>query len=343
MNSTHSQVVALTGATGFVGSHLLCQLVSEGFRIKAVYRSEQAKNALQPIFDFYSLNIHEIEQQVTWCQGDISDKIFTDSLVSGADYVCHCAAAVSFDRRDLSRLYQTNVAGTENIVNACLAQQIRKLIHISSIATLGQPEEGCQIDESCHLTTLKNRSVYSTTKYLAEMAVWRGYEEGLPMAIVNPSVILGPGLPQSGTPRLFEMIHKGFPFYIYGTNGFVDVRDVAKAIIWLLYANISGERFVLNADNVTYKRLFTLMAEGFGLRAPRYLLPVWLLRVGVAASMLAGFVSRRSPAVNNGIVEAAKGTYFYSSEKWKRFSGSGFVPLEKTITETCQFLHSFVR
>lgn len=342
MLNNQPQVVAITGATGFLGSHLLCQLVSKGFRVRAAFRAEEAKNAIQPIFDFYSINAGILEQQVAWYKGDIADYTFTEHFVTGVDYVCHCAAAVSFDRRDLSKLYQANVIGTENIVNACLARGVKKIIHISSIATLGLPAEGQEIDESCHLSELRGRSAYSTTKYLAEMAVWRGFEEGLSMAIVNPSVILGPGRPLSGTPRLFEMIRNGLPFYIDGTNGFVDVRDVASAIIWLLHADVSGERFVLNADNVTYKRLFALIAKGFGLPVPRYRLPLWLLRLGVAASTLAGFVTGRPPVVNSGIVEAAKGAYFYSSEKWKRLNGSRFVPLEKTITDTCKFLKGLV-
>lgn len=209
---------------------------------------------------------------------------------------------------------------------------------MSSIATLGQANEHGITDENCHLATLKGRSGYGRTKYLAEMAVWRAAEEGLDMAIVNPSVILGPGHAGMGTMQLFEMAQGGMYWYIDGVNGFVDVRDVAAAIVWLTTAPVKNERFVLNGYTISYRSLFETLSQAFNQPPPRRRVPTGLLKTIAVANQLLSLFTRKSPAINSGVVDAARGTLRYNSDKWLNISKIGFTPIKDTIHTTSRFI-----
>ena len=170
-------MIFVTGASGLVGSHLIQSLLSKGKKVRALYRQAV------PVFAG--------SEQCEWIQGDILDPIGLMDALEGVDYVYHCAAIVSFAPSAAVKMLQSNVEGTANVVNACLEQKIKKLIFVSSVAALGRIRENEAIDESMHWTPATSNSVYGQSKYLAELEVWRAMEEGLPMAIVNPVIILG--------------------------------------------------------------------------------------------------------------------------------------------------------
>ena len=190
-------MVFVTGATGLVGSHLVQALVQQGKPVRALYRS------VIPSFAG--------ADKVQWVQGDILDVITLDEALIGVEQVYHCAAVVSFNPKRAEELYQVNVEGTANVVNASITAGVQKLLFVSSVAALGRMREGSAIDENMQWSPKANNSEYGRTKYLAEMEVWRGIGEGLKAVIVNPTIILGAGDWNSDLPKFLIPCIMSFP------------------------------------------------------------------------------------------------------------------------------------
>jgi dihydroflavonol-4-reductase len=247
-------MILVTGASGLVGSHLVTQLVKAGKQVKALYRS--------------AIPVVEGGGQVTWIKGDILDIVSLEEAMVDTQQVYHCAAIVSFNPKKKDILFHTNVEGTANVVNACLDAGIQKLVFVSSVAALGRIREDAPINETMNWSEETSNSEYGKTKYFAEMEVWRGIGEGLDAVIVNPVIILGAGNWDSGSSGLFKSAYDEFPWYTEGTSGFVDVADVVKAMMLLMESNVSAERFILCAENLTYREVFTQMANNFNKKPP---------------------------------------------------------------------------
>jgi dihydroflavonol-4-reductase len=172
------------------------------------------------------------------------------------EQVYHCAAIVTFNSRRRQEMFKINIEGTANVVNAALDAGIKKMVYVSSVAALGRIREEGPINETMNWTEETSNSAYGQSKYLAEMQVWRGIGEGLNAVMVNPVIILGPGDWNSGSSQIFKTAYDEFPWYTDGSTGFVDVRDVAKAMIELMNSNVTAERFILSAENKTYAEVF---------------------------------------------------------------------------------------
>src|SRR5690606_9776453 len=147
----------------------------------------------------------------------------------------HVAGMISFVPSERDKMLKINIEGTANVVNACLDASVEKLMHVSSVAAFGNSKENVLLDESAQWEEDDIKSPYARSKFLGEMEVWRGMAEGLKAVIVNPSLIVGPGYwIGSGPAAIFNKIDEGVPVYTYGTNGYVDVRDVAESMLMLL-------------------------------------------------------------------------------------------------------------
>jgi dihydroflavonol-4-reductase len=248
-------MVFITGASGLVGSHLLRRLVAEGQQVKALYRSTIPSLAYA--------------DKVQWVQGDILDIVSLEEALEGVDHVYHCAAMVSFNPRKKALMHRINVEGTANLVNACLAADIRRMVYVSSIAAMGRIREDGPINEEMIWSEETSNSEYGKTKHLAELEIFRGIGEGLDIAIVNPVIIMGAGDWNKGSTEIFKTAYDEFPWYTEGTGGFVDVEDVVRAMILLMNAdNVCAERFILSGVNMSYKDLFTNIAKNFNKKPP---------------------------------------------------------------------------
>ncbi len=273
-------MILLTGATGFVGEHTLQQLIDKGYRVRALYRNEALQGGHGQL-----KNIHH--PHIDWCKGDLNDIFSLEELLTGVDTVFHTAAFISYDPRFRTQMFETNIRGTAHLVNACLHAGVKRLVYVSSIAALGDASEpGQLVDEQASWKTDSGHSNYAISKFMAENEVWRGMEEGLEVIVVNPSVILGPGKVASGSNQLFRKIAEGMRFSSTGGTGFVDVRDVARAMIALHEANIINKRWVLNHLNLPYTRLFSDMAHALGVAPPTFIPPRWLANLGWRLNML---------------------------------------------------------
>ncbi|MEJ6616262.1 MAG: NAD-dependent epimerase/dehydratase family protein, partial [Crocinitomicaceae bacterium] len=189
-------MIYVTGGTGLLGSHLLIDLTKEENNIRAIYRSEEKLNQTKRLFQYYFPKDWEVKfAQIEWLKGDILDIPFLLESMVDCDYIYHCAALVSFHKNDFNHMIKINREGTANVVNACLALEVKKLCYVSSTAAVG-----ASLNSATELTTEKTKwkntptkSGYSISKYNAEREVWRGIEEGLNAVMVNPCVILGAG------------------------------------------------------------------------------------------------------------------------------------------------------
>jgi nucleoside-diphosphate-sugar epimerase len=329
-------MILVTGGTGLVGSHLLYALVQQNDSVRAIIRNRNKIDQVKKVFAYYSDDPESLISKIEWVDGDVLDLFSLSKAFNDVKKVYHCAAVVSFDGKNKTQMIEANVQGTENVVNVCLNHQIDKLCHVSSIASLGGAVNGEIINENTKWTTSKNRSVYSESKFKSEMEVWRGIQEGLNAVIVNPSVILGPGFWESGSGSLFAKAAKGMKYYTSGATGFVDVRDVADAMVKLMESNISSERFVLNSENLSYKALFDMIAEIMQIEKPKIEATISLLKLAAFLDLFASKIRIKKQEITKQVAISSLSVSKYSNEKIKKTFGIDFIPIEKSISEMAE-------
>ena len=278
-------MILVTGGTGLVGFHLLLQLSQEENAIRAIYRSEKKLQHIKNLFEKEN-KLLEFEK-IDWVKADILDIPALERAFTNVSYVYHCAALISFNPKDEDKLYQNNIIGTANVVNCSLTSDVKKLCYVSSISALGNgTEQNLIINEETVRNNEAVKSDYSISKFGAEMEVWRGFHEGLDIVIVNPGVIFGNGFPTEGSSLLIKNIKDGQLFYTLGKLGIVAVEDVINAMTTLMKSNISGERFILVAEDVTYKELFDSIVEILKqvqndnrIKTPKFEIKKWQLQI----------------------------------------------------------------
>jgi nucleoside-diphosphate-sugar epimerase len=246
-------MILVTGATGFLGSELISQLLLRGEKIRAIKRTTSRIPRL--LAD---------KKDLEWIDADILDYFTLSDAMDGISCVYHCAALISFEPKHKKEMLKVNVQGTANLLNICLEKNIRRFLHVSSIAALGDSKRGAIITEKDHWEFGSGQSAYSISKYKSEMEVFRAAAEGLNMVIVNPSIIIGKNAGKEGSGQLFESIRTGLNYFPGGSSGYVDVMDVAKIMILLMESNIRDERYIINSENLTYKEFFSKIALNFG-------------------------------------------------------------------------------
>lgn len=268
--------ILVTGASGLVGVHLVMQLAREGCNVTAFVRNELSKQKAYTLFALYNFTHTDT---ISWQYGDITNYIDVYEAMKHIDYVFHCAGFVSFNTADYQTLYDINVLGTKHIVDAALERGITKLCHVSSVAAIGKSKTSDSIDESCEFDITKHTGAYHLTKYCGEMEVWRGIAEGLDAVIVNPSVIIGAGDWNSSSSALFGTVAKGMKYYTTGSTGYISVHDVVQCMIALMQADISGQRYILSAQTIDFRTLFTAIAHSLGVVPPSKPIKPWQLQL----------------------------------------------------------------
>jgi nucleoside-diphosphate-sugar epimerase len=315
--------VLLTGASGFLGSYMLRLLLKKGYDVRAVRRKDSSMAILNDVID-----------AVEWMEGDITDLSFLEEAVQGIDYVYHAAAAVSFNSKDKDKMMFVNGTGTENIVNVCLDNGVKKLLHVSSIAALGRKENITKIDENAQWENSPLNSDYAISKFKAECEVWRGIQEGLNAVIINPTLIMGAGYWHLGTCKMFKQADKGLKFYPKGGNGFVDVRDVAEVSVKLMESEISGERFIVNSDNYLFKDAFSMMAKALGRKARFIKAPDWSIELMWRADNIKSTLLGVEPLITKELALGLQTFFQYDNTKLLKHITHNYRSLQTTIDET---------
>lgn len=317
--------ILVTGGTGLLGGYLIEALNARGLSVRALHRS------IPP-----SLRLSD-PSLVEWVYGDVLDVISLDDAMQGITEVYHCAAIVSFHPKRLREMHRINVEGTANVVNACLRHQIRKLMHVSSVSALGRKRDGQTITEDAKWDEASNGSAYGRTKYLAELEVQRGIGEGLNAVMVNPSIILGVGDWHKGSSAMFRNAYNEFPWYTDGGTGLVDARDVAEAMIRLMDSEISGARFIVSAENWSYRRIFTEMANGFGKRPPHMHARPWMGSLVWRWEAVKSRFTGEEPLLTRETADTARVHISYDHGRLlAALPGFRFRPLSESIADHCR-------
>jgi len=317
-------MILVTGGSGLVGSELISQLLEKGNKIKAIYNSTP-------------LTIQH--KDVTPIKCDILDTYGLEELMHGVTQLYHCAAIVSFGSKNKDQLLKINVEGTANVVNAALDAGVKKMVHVSSIAALGRIRENQTVTEEMNWTEESSNSLYGKSKYLGELEVWRGIGEGLEAVIVNPSLIFGGGDWNKGSSEIFKSAYDEFPWYTEGVTGVVDVKDVVRAMILLMDSEISRERFILNAENLSYREIFNRIATCFGKKIPHKKVTPLLASIVWRWEALKSMFSGKNALVTKETTRTALAkVYFDNSKILNALPGFQFTSINETIKNTCATL-----
>ena len=318
--------VLVTGGTGFIGAYIIQELITKGYSVKALHRRNN--------FPFYISK--ETLSKVEWIQGDILDVETLENAMENVDAIIHSAAIVSFDKKLREQMYRINVEGTANVVNLALEKNIKRLIHISSVAAIGRTAKGQTVDEEKKWVTSSLNTHYAISKQKSEMEVWRAMAEGLSAVIVNPSTVLGFGNWNSSSTAIFKNIYHGFSWYSEGENGFVDVKDVAEVAVALIDAEITGQRFILNGDNWPFRKLFNSIAVQFKKPQPHRIATPFLGEIAWRLEHLKSYFSGHRPLLTKESAKVAQSrTNFDNSKILKALPGFNFTPLQQTIEIAC--------
>ncbi len=325
MKAHSDKQILVTGGTGFLGSYLLRYLVARGYtRIRALRQPSSSLGLVE-----------DIAPEIEWVEGNILDVVGLEDALKGVQQVYHCAAIVSFDVRERAKMMDVNSTGTANIVNAALYEKVEKFIHVSSIAAIGRTKESKIITEDSKWLRSTYNSYYGISKYLAEQEVWRGMAEGLPIGIVNPSLILGAGRWTDGPLRLFNLVWKNYPFYTTGTTGFVDARDVARFMIHLMESPITGQRYILNAENRTFQSVMNEIAFHLHKKPPTIKVTPFMQQIIWRIDWLRSKLSGVRPLITRETAANAQQSFLYKNDKSLQAFDFQYTPLEQTIRETC--------
>jgi dihydroflavonol-4-reductase len=323
-------MILITGGTGLLGTHLIPELVLAGEDVRVLIRNSTDYRKVLTVWQYYYENAESILGKIDWFRGDITNKMDIYYALDNIEKVYHCAACVSFDRSKQSEMWKVNVQGTRNVVDMCLERKIKKLLHVSSIAAIGH-ENNMDVLSEENKWTVVPKGDYSKTKTLAEREVWRGIFEGLNAVIINPSIILGAGFTGQSSYRFFDTVYNGLKYYTDGVTGFVDVKDVVKAMVLLMNSDIKGERFIVNAENLSYRELFTKISNAFGILPPAKNATKFMTSFAWKAEFLISVVTGRNPRITQQTASSAHSKQRYSSLKLKNQTGFTYREMDVTI------------
>lgn len=326
-------MILVTGGTGLVGAHLLLHLLENGVKtVRATYRDSKNTLKTKALFELYKKEI--LFEKIEWISADILDIPALEIAFQNIKYVYHCAAFISFDPADEEKLRKVNIEGTANIINFCIDKKVKKLCYVSSIAALGDiiPIEGQQlINEQTEWNPEVPHSDYAISKYGAEMEVWRGLQEGLPVVIVNPGVILGPGFWNQGSGVLFRTVKNGISFYTNGSTGFVSVIDVVTIMYQLMNSKSSGEKYILISENYTYKEILESIANKMGCKKPTVCAGPILLNLACSLDWIKTKIFQSKRKLSKTSVDSLLSQSIFSNDKIKKELNYSFEEIENYL------------
>ncbi|WP_170067629.1 NAD-dependent epimerase/dehydratase family protein [Neolewinella xylanilytica] len=313
----------LTGATGFVGYYLSHALAARGRPFRALVRDTS--------------DLRHLATLGKWCtpvQGDLTDPDSLYDALQGVETVIHAAALVSLEDRREDELLEVNGTGTANLVNMMLQASTRRLVYLGSVAALDRLDGGPTTTVSDRWPAERPDTAYARSKFAAEREVWRGQAEGLSVGAVYPTTILGAGdWTGTNTPSLWHYVGEGGKFYPMGSTGFVDVRDVVRAVFAVVERDQDRDRFLLNAGNLTWKTFFEQVGRSIGLPPPAFGLNRWQSAMLWPVAGIWGGINNAAPRITRASHRTAQAKYRYDGDPYVAATGNSYIPLKVTIEE----------
>lgn len=324
--------VLVTGATGFVGAHLV-KALHEHHSVRVLHRSTSDLSPLQGL---------KFESAV----GDVTDRASLQPALQGVEVVFHLAAVIAYSKAQRGMMQRVNVEGTQNIVQACLHARISKLVHMSSVAAIGAGFHSQQVlNETSPYNLAHLKLSYHDTKREAERVVLRAVrEQNLAAVVVNPSVIYGAGDAIKGSREAQRKVAQGrLPIYPPGGANVVSVHEVVRATLEAERRGRVGERYILGGQNLSLKNMFDIIAQHAGVKAPRWGVPGWLLhalgRVGDRMEARALKSGRpKTCFINSDRAWAATLFHYFDSSKAERELGLKIQSAQGPIAESLSWM-----
>lgn len=308
----------ITGATGFVGSHVARALAARGDELKLLVRDPHRASHLSDL-------------QFEIAEGDVTDRETVRSAMAGVGRVFHVAGTTSHRNRDRDRVFDVNVGGSRIVAEESLRAGVERMVHTSSIAAVGPAEPGKTTDEDQHFRAGGLDIAYMNSKHEAELSVLRAAAKGLQVVIVNPSFVLGPDDPSGTSNELVSrLLARQIPVYVDGGLNVVDVRDVAEGHLLADKRGLPGERYILGGHNFTMENLFAELSAAGGVPEPAMRVPAQLAKSAISALERAGLPL---PAAGDEVA-AATLWYTYDISKARRELGYEPRPYEETLRDT---------
>lgn len=333
-NEFLARKIAVTGATGMVGSHLVAALVTAGYT-DITLLVHNAKHLSNLYLTLGRLHVEVPKVFFTVVETDLDRHEALEGKLKDVDTLFNCAARIMSGDMTPEQLIEHNLSIARTIVNWCVSSGVRKLIHVSSIAALGETNDpAIAVDETSEPTSVEHYSAYGRSKYYSEQEVWRGAAEGLEVVVVSPAVILGEGDAKgNNSAALIPFVSSGIPFYTMGIMSYVDVRDVAQAMVLLDgIPQASGERFLLAAGSLSYKELITLGAKAAGRPRPFIRVGSGLIAFAYGAMKVAVALGvLRAIGVTKEILGSVLRSTLYDGTKITRLFGFQYTPLSQSV------------
>ena len=325
-------MILITGGTGLVGAHLILECLIKNLKIRAIYRSQEKLNEIELFFEKYASKKYKNHfQRIEWIKTNLNDIIGLDNAFNGIDQVYHCAAKVSLANFHKEELFKTNIEGTANIVNLCIKHKVKKLAHVSSIASIGAEKNIKIINESNSWSKNQRHTHYAYSKFAAELEIWRGIQEGLDVVIVNPGVIIGYNFNSKSSSSIFKRVNRESPFYTNGRIALVDVNDVVKAMILLMNSNIKNERFILVSENLSQKEFLEKIANKMKKKKPRIKLKRCILISILIIEKVLNLFRIKKRFISYALINSLCSSQEYDGKKIKKRIKFNYTSVENSL------------
>lgn len=319
------QKVLVTGATGFIGTHLVKALVKNNYLVCIFHRASSNLEAFLPL-----------GSAVTYVQGDVVDKSSVDQVVQGKDYVFHLAGLISSSHKDKALMQKINIEGTKHIVEACLKHSIKRLIYVSSVVAVGaSANKEILNEESVYDDRLNKLSYFDTKKQAEELVHFAVHEQHLPAIILNPSTVYGEGDVKKESRKLQKLAAMGkLPFYTQGGVSVVAVEDVVQAIISSITLGKIGQRYILSGENINIQNLLKCISSIAEVRGPFLKVPQFLFYILGFIGDLLSYIGISFPFTLEKVKVASLYHWFDSSKAQRELNftpGSAKEAIAKSI------------
>ena len=323
-------LVFLTGATGFVGSHVARSLAAQGADLRLLVR---------PASDLRNIQELQAERVI----GDLRDTASLKKAVAGCDVIFHVAADYRLWVRDPEQMYRSNVEGTRAILEAARENRVRRVVYTSSVATMGFQSNGHLADEDSPVSLANMIGPYKRSKFMAEEIAVEAGRSGMDVVVVNPTTPVGErDIKPTPTGRIVvDFLKKKFPAYVDTGLNLVDVAECARGHVAALERGKSGERYILGGENLTLKQILDKLAVITGLPSPSIKVPhVVALATGVVDQVFTGYIRNREPRATIDAVRMGRKKMFVSSSKAERHLGWKIVPVDGALRRAAEWFQA---
>jgi dihydroflavonol-4-reductase len=325
----------VTGATGFLGSHVAGVLADQGAELRLLIRPTSNLKNLERLLSSGT--------KAETATGDLGDPASLEKAITGCEVVFHVAADYRLWVRDPNEMYKSNVEGTRAILDAARNHGVRRVVYTSSVATIGFTADGSPADEDSPVSLADMIGHYKRSKFMAEQIAMEAGRRGMQVVTVNPTTPVGEqDVKPTPTGRIVvDFLKRKFPAYVETGLNLVDVRECARGHVMALEKGRSGERYILGGENLTLKQILDTLGKITGLPSPKIKLPYgFAFAAGIFGEMITGRMLQGEPRATVDTVRMGKKKMFASSHKAERELGWKIVPVEGALRRAVEWFRS---